>query len=408
MNGMTSESRCRVARSAGGLSLLGVLVLLLGGCAGAPYTIQSEDSQVLADGLLHRELVLEEGPWVVHVLEMDLTRPDLELRSVRADERVRGRERTSDMARRIDDSLGGVLAAMNADFFAADGETIGNQIIDGEIVRGTPMRVLRGANPPRHRSHFGMTVSGRPVILRPELSATVTIGGLEPERITAVNVRDREGLVLYNAYWGASTPLDSSGRPVMEVGLRRLPERGDTMMYVLAGPIGRGGGIPLLPETCVLAAYGDSLWETGWECQFGDTVRILARWLPLKERLRTLVGGTPRIVLNGRNVAGLEEYREETAPAFTTDRHPRTGIGFSADSTRLVLVTVDGRQRRSVGMTLPEFARLMMMLGVDEGLNLDGGGSTTMVVGTTVVNRPSDLTGERPVANALLIRRVGD
>lgn len=253
-----------------------------------------------------------------------------------------------------------------------------------------------------------MTASGRPVILRPKLSATVTIDGLGPESITAVNVRDREGLVLYNAYWGTTTPPDTSTRPVMEVGLRRLPEWGDTMMCVLTGPIGRGGGSALAPDTYVLAAYGDSLWGEGWECQFGDTVRIIAHWLPLQERLRTLVGGTPRIVLDGRSVAGLEEHREETAPAFSTDRHPRTGIGFSADSTRLVLVTVDGRQRRSVGMSLAEFARLMMMLGVDEGLNLDGGGSTTMVVGTTVVNRPSDLTGERAVANALLIRRVGD
>jgi exopolysaccharide biosynthesis protein len=45
------------------------------------------------------------------------------------------------------------------------------------------------------------------------------------------------------------------------------------------------------------------------------------------------------------------------------------------------------------------------MLGVAEGVNLDGGGSTTMVVGTSVVNRPSDLNGERAVGNALVIRR---
>ena len=59
-------------------------------------------------------------------------------------------------------------------------------------------------------------------------------------------------------------------------------------------------------------------------------------------------------------------------------------------------------------MTLPEFADLMIMLGVAEGVNLDGGGSTTMVVGTSVVNRPSDLNGERAVGNALIVRRRGD
>jgi exopolysaccharide biosynthesis protein len=54
-------------------------------------------------------------------------------------------------------------------------------------------------------------------------------------------------------------------------------------------------------------------------------------------------------------------------------------------------------------MTLAEFADLMISLGVYQGLNLDGGGSTTMVVEGKIVNSPSDATGERPVANCLLV-----
>lgn len=54
-------------------------------------------------------------------------------------------------------------------------------------------------------------------------------------------------------------------------------------------------------------------------------------------------------------------------------------------------------------MSLTEFARLMLQVGVYEGLNLDGGGSTTMVIDGRVVNHPSDPGGERAVGNALLV-----
>ena len=54
-------------------------------------------------------------------------------------------------------------------------------------------------------------------------------------------------------------------------------------------------------------------------------------------------------------------------------------------------------------MSLAELARLMLDLGVYEGMNLDGGGSTTMVVNGKLVNSPSDRTGERAVGSGLLV-----
>ena len=67
-------------------------------------------------------------------------------------------------------------------------------------------------------------------------------------------------------------------------------------------------------------------------------------------------------------------------------------------------MTVDGRRPGwSAGVTLPEAARLMRALGARDALNLDGGGSTAMTVRGRVVNRPSDLSGERPVSNAVVV-----
>ncbi len=69
-----------------------------------------------------------------------------------------------------------------------------------------------------------------------------------------------------------------------------------------------------------------------------------------------------------------------------------------------MLVTIDGRQPgESIGMPLTTLAELLIELGAVEAMNLDGGGSTTMVVQDKIVNRPSDATGERPVSDAILV-----
>ena len=90
-------------------------------------------------------------------------------------------------------------------------------------------------------------------------------------------------------------------------------------------------------------------------------------------------------------------------------RHPRTAFGISADRRRAWMVVVDGRQPPwSVGATLEEMAAIFRRLGASDAVNLDGGGSTAMVVsdgaGPRVVNSPihSGVPGrERPVANHL-------
>ena len=60
-------------------------------------------------------------------------------------------------------------------------------------------------------------------------------------------------------------------------------------------------------------------------------------------------------------------------------------------------MTVDGRTSRDLGLSIPETADVARSLGLVDAINLDGGGSTTMVVDGRVISRPSDSTGERPV-----------
>jgi exopolysaccharide biosynthesis protein len=118
-----------------------------------------------------------------------------------------------------------------------------------------------------------------------------------------------------------------------------------------------------------------------------------------------VVGGWPRILRDGEIVAGDAATVEGTISHNAEMRDPRSAIGFSRDSATLFLLTVDGRSENSGGVTLVELARLMRQVGAWQAMNLDGGGSTTMVIDGAVVNVPSDNTGEREVGNALFVVR---
>ena len=130
----------------------------------------------------------------------------------------------------------------------------------------------------------------------------------------------------------------------------------------------------------------------------------------------------PMLLVDGATVPQRDDR------TFVMHRHNRTALGIRPDGTVLLLVA-DGRFRhKAEGLTLPELAMVMRWLGCSDAINLDGGGSTTMVVrddgtraalpaknATTkagdhygVVNHPSDNrlydhSGQRPVANAILV-----
>jgi Phosphodiester glycosidase/WD40-like Beta Propeller Repeat len=116
------------------------------------------------------------------------------------------------------------------------------------------------------------------------------------------------------------------------------------------------------------------------------------------------VGGNPLLVENGVVVAG-------PCPESICNRHPRTAIGVTP-AGRILMVVVDGRRKDSRGMTLVRLAGLMRSLRASFAVNLDGGGSSTMVVrgrkgGLQVVNEPSD-GRQRKVSSAILVIRGKD
>ena len=147
-----------------------------------------------------------------------------------------------------------------------------------------------------------------------------------------------------------------------------------------------------LPWVGPVESRGDSLRVGGWAV--ADAGRLDGV---------QVVSGFPALLDGGRVVGDLEMGER---PRFSGARHPRTGVGFDIERKRLWFVVVEGRREgEAEGMTLPEFAGLFRALGVEDAINLDGGGSSVMVIRGEVVSRASDPAGERAVVNGLILRK---
>lgn len=165
----------------------------------------------------------------------------------------------------------------------------------------------------------------------------------------------------------------------------------------------RAGSAPWIGQTRV---EGDSVLHAGWGIPLPASRSVAGdpgTRAPTTGTTGSLVGGYPELLSEGEKVGDLLVGEN---PSFAAQRHPRTAVGWDPEVGRIWLVVVDGRQGGySVGMSLPELARLFEALGATEAINLDGGGSSVLVVLGRRVSRPSDETGERAVVNALTLRR---
>jgi hypothetical protein len=350
----------------------------------APIT-DSVTVRMVTEGIVHRHIKRPSGPWNVHIVSIDLTRPELDVVSARAFDSLKGRETTSSIAARLSRDNQQVLVAVNADFFNMQtGENDLSQIIEGEIVKAVKKPL---------RAQFGVGYSRTPFIERFAFDG-MALGPRGTIPLDAVNTLRDSSIVLLNRFFHQYTRNDSES----VFALRTIRTAADTIVAIAFDTLHAGLPVSIGDSIQLLRSTGrDEL-----KVAIGDTVRLLLGFLPKTEKIKTLVGGLPRIVAGGRNIAIADSMPGLTAK-FTETRHPRTGVGFSKDRTKLFLVTVDGRQKTSIGMSLMEFADLMVEAGCYKALNFDGGGSTTMVVDGKVVNLPSDAAGERPVANALLV-----
>ncbi|MEX2556035.1 MAG: phosphodiester glycosidase family protein [Actinomycetota bacterium] len=361
------------------VALLGVpsVALAAEGSLTLPAGFKVTERELVAPGLIHYQLVRRNPATVVNVAWQDAGAPG-EFRVVLSNEAVAGykprAELTSDMCKRI-----ACLIAVNGDFFAGEGQPVGAVLSEG--------RLMRSPNPKHHqlsRSADGTLETGT-------LSwrGTVVPTDLQPIELDGVNVtREAEGMVLYTPSFGPSTETNDFGvELVLSVVRPEGPIRVGQTAVVGLTELRRAGDTSIPPEGAVLSGHGRgaqaliALWD---RLQASEVSSEALLRLDVKPRATDSIGGSPILVRDGRRW-----FADEDRELYRL-RHPRTIVGWNSAGD-LLLVTVDGRQPGySVGMTMVEAAQLMIDLGAEEAINLDGGGSTTFVVGGSVMNRPSD------------------
>lgn len=370
-------------RSRGGRRTLAALVLavVLASPAAARveeappegYRVQAREQ--LVPGVDHLELRRDVDPQVVHVARM---RPeaDVALRVVLAEEGLGQVERTEAMCVRVH-----CIAAVNGDFYQpGTGDPIGGVVIDGQLLR-SPVD-----------SHHQLSVDADGVLSTGILEPAVRFvdSGLSELRLDGVNTeRLEDQVILYTPARGEATGTNRFGteltarivEPAMPLVL------GQTALVELVGLEERSGNARIPGDGLVLSGHGagaQRLVELWAKAEAGDVgrrglLRVEVNPLPAQS-----IGGSPILVRQGRRWVG------DDGSGFVNGRHPRTIVGWTAAGD-VLLVTVDGRQPGySGGMTLPEAAELMLGLGAEEAINLDGGGSTTFVADGHVANQPSD------------------
>ena len=358
---------------------------------GTRYTTRSSR---VAPGVRLLRIYDRRGPNRIKVLRMHPERTGT-LDVALSNNRLPGYETTSSMARRH-----GAIAAINGDFsvpasdprgsgrpvniFAEDGSLKTSPLIWGRnfAISHDEKRTFITHTQLKARlvqldsaEAWRVTRWNERVAARRELSASTPAGGTisrPPQRSCSVRLYPKGALRWQKSLFGVDR------RHVVNrvrCSFRRLPRRGGVV-------ISARRRTPAARSIRRTLERGEVI-QLGWKME---------GWPGILDT----IGGNPTLLEKGVRTV------EPCSGSYFCYRNPRTGIGVTGDGT-LLLVAVDGRRRDSVGLTPVGFARLFRYLGARSALNLDGGGSTTMVVKDRIVNQPSDSAGERSVGSAILI-----
>jgi Phosphodiester glycosidase len=179
----------------------------------------------------------------------------------------------------------------------------------------------------------------------------------------------------------------------------------------------RPGGPPLghlrIEGRTVPSRPFDPPWDARRACIHSDDGRVaLAAWQDLPaDPAGDLLQAGPMLASRGCRLIEEDEDREGFAAGarqfdsdITAGRYPRAALGISDQD--LIAVVCDGRADDEAGLSMGELASTMIDLGARDAINLDGGGSASLVVGRALVNTPREehgktLAGGRAVSTAL-------
>ena len=342
----------------------------------------------VSPGLIHYHFqsdTLKGSPLNIHLLNIDLSK--IKVKHALAMDQILGQETTSHMSNRY-----GALAGVNGGFsFSND---------PWNVYHGDPRDffMLNGkmlSEPYSTRTSFGIvedTINQQSIPFFDQISwyGEVIIDG-KNYIINGVNrKKESEELIVYTPEWAAHTMTHLGTMEIVVVAdtIHKISEKGSSTIpcngFVIAVPSDFQNQIK--NKEVVVNHNFQSLLYPGNEVATTNASYNTAG---------------PLLIKAGKVINNFEH--ENISESFVTTRHPRTAVGITENRKTLILVTVDGRQSSlSMGMSLAELAQFLSKQKAFNAYNLDGGGSTTMVINNQIVNSPSD-PKERRRCDAVLL-----
>jgi len=348
-----------------------------------------EAGQEIGPGAYYRNLnyITPNGKFMVNMMECNLDEEYLKVEVGDGGSTIVNKP-VSYQASQQNTSERRVIGATNGDFFdmtTIKGLTYGTSIISGEIRTAVKSSTV-----------LGITGSGNCFIENLNMEGSVVYMDKEIAIDSVNRLRWGEQAVLYTPAFGKSTANTINGTDIVLKNVE-LPLKANKVYTGIIERIVTDSKTTEIPSDGVVISLGNNalkqLAGVGAGTELSFSIRLD------KEDLDFAVSGAPRLLENG---AASPKIAERTDALV---RNPRTAVGIK--DNKLYLFTVDGRQKGySDGMNLYELAELLLSHGVKDAINLDGGGSTTMVVrkqgeaAAKVVNNPSD-GRERYVGNSI-------
>ncbi|MCQ2744696.1 MAG: phosphodiester glycosidase family protein [bacterium] len=186
--------------------------------------------------------------------------------------------------------------------------------------------------------------------------------------------------LVYTPDWGSNSPL--------------CPKYGKAVAVENGEVIAESYGSLSIPENGFVVVAPEKIIN---QIDKSKKLKLNIKMNPEWNGVNHIIGGGPYLIKNN------EIYVDMTAQKLSAigGRNPRTAIGYTKDN-HLIMMTADGREGSSIGLTLYELAELMKEFGCINAMNLDGGGSTVMYVNGYVVNKPA-MQGGIPLSHTLTI-----
>ncbi len=351
--------------------------------------VTSIERDVIGDGLTYTEYGSETQQ--AYIFEYDPTGSVLPL--VRYGDTVYGKDRLSSLSDAAWSDKKTVLGAVNGDFYSMQtGVPMGVMIDDGKLITSDDNKYA-----------IGFTADGKAIIGKPQIrTAMVNL----TRGSSMLNV---DQLNKFPTQWGvyllteefASTTLSTIES--LEIVIRldsKFKATGSvsgTVIDVIDGDCNNA-----IPKDCAVISIANinENYAKFASIAVGDKLRFDTVCASGWESVTTAIGGGDLILENGAMPENILDEDHETAA------NPRTAVGIKEDG-KVVFFAVDGRQKTAKGLTETELSAVMRELGCTSALNLDGGGSTTVMVKhstateTVCVNKPADVN-YRAIANGIL------